>query len=214
MAYLFSEVDPSDYYTATTSYFTSDFSSIARFVILDGDKLTNDPNDGSQLDLDLLVNSVTCSFSEHNRIMPYLGDFYNIHFYGRAPLVAQINGTLVDAVGNYNKAYLISLYKNTLRLKAVARSEICPCLIFPGCTLQGPLAGMNIDESSDSPDVLNVSMRMIVMRMLAVSENNAGITKALYDFTGLTSPDSAIITSEADQEYTLISDVPVNYEVV
>lgn len=206
MGYAFTEVDPSDYYTALTTYYTPDFSSVAKFIILDGDKGVGTQTTGQELNLDLLIQNVAASFGEHNHILPYIGDYFGIHYYGKAPLFVQITGTLVDSTTNYNKSYLISLYKNTLRLKAVAKTKICPCLVLPGMSLQGPLLSMTVSESSEAQDTVHLAFKMLVLRLFAFSSGSFSASQALYDFTGQSVITEDILkTVPADADFAIVS---------
>ena len=181
MGYTFSEVDPSDYYTATQTYFASDFSSIAKFVILDSDKSAEEAKEGGSLDVDLMVNNVSFSLAEHNSLHPYLGDMFGVHYYGKSPVTADISAMLIDTENNFSKPYLLQLYKNKLRVRAVAKTKVCPCLVFPGITLQGPLVSMSLVENSESPDTVAVVFRMIVIRLMTTGQEGE---QAVFDVSG------------------------------
>ena len=215
MGYAYTEVDPADYYHATSTYFTQDFSSVAKFVLLDGDKRTTGAKSGEELNLDLLVTNVSCSLGEHNHIQPYIGDFFGMHYYGRSPIFAQVAGTLVDTVGNYNKAYLVSLYKNTLRAKAVAKTRVSPCLIFPGMALQGPVVGMTITETSELQDAIQVNFKIVVMRLLATATTNNSTYQASFDFTGASTEEARKAETPAGSvEFALLPPIVSNTEVI
>ena len=182
MPYLFKEVDPSDYFVATRSYFKDDFTSIAQFAILDGD-LSETNMAGKPINLDLMVQSVLCNLGDYSKMVGHIGDTFSIHYFGRNPMVVNIQGFLLDSSSNYGKAQLIQLYRDVLRVKAVARSGVAPVLIFPGMIIQGAIAEMSIEETSETQTTLSVSMKMLVIRVLSIAPENTGAKSLLFDYT-------------------------------
>lgn len=182
MPYLFKEVDPTDYFVATNSYFKDDFTSVAQFALLDGD-LSESNMGGKSLNLDLMIQNVMCAFGDYHKLLGHIGDTFSIHYFGRSPMTVTFQGFLLDSATNYGKAQLIQLYRDVLRVKAVARSGVAPVLIFPGMILQGAIAEMSIEENSETQTTLSVSMKMLVLRMLSIAPNNTGTKSVLFDYT-------------------------------
>lgn len=182
MPYIFKEVDPSDYFVATRSYFKDDFSSVAQFAILDGD-LSETNMSGKPVNLDLMVQSIMCSLGDYSKMVGHIGDTFSIHYFGRNPMAVNLQGFLLDSSSNYGKAQLIQLYRDFLRVKAVARSGIAPVLIFPGMIIQGAVAEMTIEEASETQTTLSVAMKILVIRVLSISPENNGAKSLLFDYT-------------------------------
>lgn len=182
MPYMFEELDPIDYFTATSTYFKDDFTSVAHFAVLDGD-LSESNMLGEAVNLDLMIQNVLCSFGDYNKMLAHLGDTFSIHYFGRSPMALNIQGFLVDSSSNYGKADLVKLYRDVLRVKAVARTGVAPVLIFPGMAVQGAISEMNIEENSETQTTISVSMKMLVIRVLAVAPENKGAKSVLFDYT-------------------------------
>lgn len=156
-----------------------DFTGIGRFILPGKDgKL-------EELDLDLLITSVNIPLQEHHKSQAHIGNTFGVHFFGKAPLVANINATLIDTTDNFGKEYLIYAYTQKLSHNAVAKTGVMPALNVLGILLYGAVTDLQVDELSESPDTINVSFRMLVYKLVVASETATNqAQEATVDFTG------------------------------
>ena len=211
MAYAFEIIEPSDYYTCIDTYFKEDFTQVCKFVLLDGDMDASNALSGKDLKLDMVTQRVTIPIGEHHKIDQHIGDTFSVHYYGRAPLVVNLQGVLIDSTDSYGKPHLIQLYRDVLRVKAVARSGIAPVVVFPGIAIQGAVTGMTITEDSETQVGILVSINMLVLRLLGNAPDNEGTKSVMYDYT--IGADMLEEREQASTDTTKADAVGVNGEV-
>ena len=156
------ETDLPLYLQPLTTYFSKeDFSGRAAIF----------PNASSNtaFDLDLLIQSIDTHIVEHQQIEKHIGETFSSLFFGKAPLFINVSAVLPDSPNNYGKARLIDLYKNTLRISAVARTGSIPALRAKNCTFIGPWSALHIAESANYEDVLTVSFSIATLSISAIN---------------------------------------------
>lgn len=126
-------------------------------------------DEATPVSLDLLVQNIDFTLGEHVQVQPHVGETFGHIAFGKAPLTATVTCVLVDTPVNYSKQHLVDLYKNTLRLTAVALRRTTPVLRGVNTFLQGPCVSMRITETSSQPqDVIAVVFEILVMRVIVV----------------------------------------------
>lgn len=173
--------------TGSTILDTEDFSGMAGFLLTTEDvaalKYSSVPNellsttltsDGKVL-CDLIVTDVTFAYTDHNRIHPYVGDFFSVHFFGKAPMVLNVQGTLLDTSHNFGKEVMQSWYQHVFRLSKVALTGVAPHLCFRGYMVQGALLGLTMTESVEIQGLVNFSFEFLVFNLKLNNPTNTSL---------------------------------------
>lgn len=158
------EADLPCYVQPLTTYFSKDdFSGRAAIF----------PNASSNVafDLDLLIQNIDTHIVEHQQIEKHIGETFSSLFFGKAPLLISVAALLPDSPNNYGKSRLIDLYKNTLRISAVARTGVVPALKAKNCIFSGPWVSLRIAESANYEDVITVNFSIAALSITATNNN-------------------------------------------
>ena len=114
--------------------------------------------------VDLIVQSVDFSFGEHTQTEQHIGNGFSFIAFGKDAMVLSVHGALVDTGENYGKDSFMDIYRNYLRVEAVARRGVAPVFSFPNAAMYCAATAVNFAESSASQDLVYVTISLIVMK--------------------------------------------------
>jgi hypothetical protein len=183
---------------------SSDIEQAARLFLTQGNKdllseLTKDnsaeiPLDveaaiqGDYLDINLILTAMHKNMADHSQIVSYLGDVFSAHFYGKSPLVLNLNFTILDSwePGTYStdKYIFMWLFTNLFGITGVARYGVTPCLQVENNTYYIAFLDANVVETSEKERAIKVTTKALVFNYISISStNDSGINslKVLYD---------------------------------
>lgn len=114
--------------------------------------------------VDLVVQSVDFSFGEHTQTEQHIGNGFSFIAFGKDAMTLSVNGAIVDTGENYGKDSFMDVYRNYLRVEAVARRGVAPVFSFPNAAMYCAATAVNFAESSASADLVYVTISLIVMK--------------------------------------------------
>lgn len=167
-------------FTAEQYWSEDDFKGSAHFFLMSDDhdrllelddrhnyfsKSTRSIITSDRILVDLVINRVSFQDADFDQLEPHVGETFSHHFYGYSPVMLNVNARLVDTTHSIGKAEFMELYRWLFRARRVARTGIVPVLSFTGCTAQGTMLSLDISESSQLQDVLQVKFAFLVFAM-------------------------------------------------
>lgn len=153
---------------ALDSYYSyDDFSGRVRIVY-----------DGEVPGLDLFINNVQIMAEEIIQKNEHVSDVFSVTCFGKSPMRVVYTGRLADYQRNYGKNAMINIWKNRIRLAAVARRGILPLVLFNGHILEGPFISLRITENSTSADTLIIVLTQLVTRLQIYADKEP----VIYDY--------------------------------
>ena len=185
-------------YPPSTSLESGDYEGVASlFITNDGYSRLNEavyagavnPNvkevilGGMQsIELDLIIEDLSFSIEEAYQVVGYLGDTFNIQYFGKDVPVMTASGKLSVLKGFNNKRNFVLLYSDVFRLSRVARFGIVPYLTFdaPGeTTLSGAFLNLNLTRLAQVDDFINVSFQFLLFSEAIANSFNTSNNKSL-----------------------------------
>ena len=114
--------------------------------------------------IDFIVQSVDFSFDEHTQVEQHIGNGFSFIAFGKNAMVLQVNGAIVDTGTNYGKDSFMDVYRNYLRVEAVARRGIAPVFSFPNAAMYCAATAVNFAETAASQDLVFVTITLLVLK--------------------------------------------------
>lgn len=178
-----------DHYKSATTFFSADINGMAKFLLnadnlaifntlVEKEKVQSilkdiiDASTGEIPDVDFIIDALSWSYGDVNKIDPMVGNTFHIHFLGKEPVVAHISGVVIDLVDKDYKKNIMLLYQHLFRATKVAAHKVVPTLQCMGYFMEGCITSIDFLEKSDMQDVITISMNYQVLRMKIVSDDN------------------------------------------
>lgn len=175
------------------------------------------------LSLDLLVTSISETIADHSQIDSYIGNIFSAHFFGKSPIILDINIEVLDSYGNLlgkaqtaTKYHLMWLYSNLFGITGVAKYGVTPGFQVEDTSYYGAFLAINCSESATAENITHVNAKFLVFNRVSTNTNNvSGITSVeiLYDESTYAKPTTLIADTE-ENEMFIVSDlqsVDINY---
>jgi len=160
-----------------------DTSRLATFSFTD--------DQGSPVYQDMIVSSITESFTEGDSLVDTLGDAFLSFATGASPIGITIQGFVLRLKGYDSRADLIDMYKTSMRGSAAqAQNKHLEFLLKQSERFTFALQQMQITENAQYPDFTAVTMQGVAFDFEIVSLEAASDTVAMTNFE---SPDDQII---------------------
>jgi hypothetical protein len=188
---------PEQKFISASSINTHDLSGAAAFFIdssgyadlkkyVSDQKIPEDvldyiPGALADIQLDLIITSSQYVGQEVSQLTEFVGDYFNLQFFGREIPLIQFSGKLSMLHGSQdNKKVLMLLYTKLFRLSCVARYNIMPYISFyRECqtTIAGAMLNLNIQRTSDVDDFADVQFKFLVFKhtITQVEDGNPGV---------------------------------------
>ena len=138
---------------------------------------------GKRLPIDMFITSVQTNLAEHIQTESHIGDTLYVAAYGKSPAKANVSGVLVDARGFGGRAELMALYRDKLRVSSAASAGSMPALVLPNMVIVGPVEKMSLRASSENHGLFQVSMSMLILKVIAQGNTEAGRRQVTFDYT-------------------------------
>ena len=132
------------------------------------------------IDIPLLITGAQTQMTDYHKIESYIGDMYAVHFFGKAPVIYNFTGKVLNT-GTINEGAFEAtsdidtfrnLYKELFRIKAVAKHRIAPQISFTGCVLRGAMLSLNIGYSSQIEDYCPVQFQFLALNITYINPDN------------------------------------------
>ena len=123
--------------------------------------------------VDLIVESLDFAFNEHTQTEIHVGNGFSFIAFGKDAMTMSINAALVDTGKNFGKDTFMDIYRNYLRLEAVARRGVAPVFTFPNAAIYGAASAVNFSETGEVQDLVYLTLQLEVMKaVFKSSEDN------------------------------------------
>ena len=109
-----------------------------------------------------LITGVTASMDEKVQIMEVFGDTEVAYYFGRAPMMFVISGTLIDSKDNSWFADWLYTYSDITRGSKLAQRHEQVSLVMPNMTLTGAMHNTSWEQNSISDVSINFRFTMLV----------------------------------------------------
>ena len=154
------------------------------FSIMEGTNLPSYFDSEGELKIDLVIKKANYSYQDHNQLVPVMGDTFYHFFYGKAPLMLNLQGVVFDLKGNSGVPDFMDVYKYLLRLSMVAKTKIIPKVRFKNTTVIGAFLSLDKAHKSRTYDHANISTKVLVFKMDYENINNEdGPTSLSIDYS-------------------------------
>ena len=128
---------------------------------------------------DLIITRVQERFLEFDKIEPYIGEVFSHTFYGKSPVVHNLQGILLETKNNNAKHYLLSAYINIFKLSQVAKNGIAPVLYFNDTFTTGAFTSLNLTEDSQNSETIMMNADFLVLSSFYYSGESVGAVRSL-----------------------------------
>ena len=111
---------------------------------------------------EFILSEINYSIAEKHQVFQTFGGKDAVYFYGRAPIMLNISGFVIDDLDNDQFAKMASAYTNHLRGTRLAKNYSIVELSLPNATFFGAITAINFSQSSDRDTDVRFSMSFIV----------------------------------------------------
>lgn len=127
-----------------------------------------------------LISNISASMDEKLQIVEVFGDNEVAYYFGRAPMVFNISGTLMDSVDTGWFTKWVTTYAAAMRGTELARNFELLKIVLPNMTLIGSMVNFRWDQSSNNDVLVPFSFQFYVKQLIPtpVTPVNAAITNA------------------------------------
>jgi hypothetical protein len=125
------------------------------------------PGAMTNFQLDFIIDSIRINNTEVEQLTEYMGDYFNLQFYGRQIPVATITGYISMLRGFDTKKLFMQLYTDLFRVSKVARFGVVPYISYnyPNITtIAGAFLDMNVDRVSEVQDMSSVAFNFLLFK--------------------------------------------------
>lgn len=156
----------------------------------------------SPIPVDLLLQSADYTFRENFQAASYLGNVFELHALGAAPMVLNMSFVLVGNDSTYGKPAIMHAYLNILRAEACAMRKKLPILRLPNMCISGAVTSLRITDDSSYADTVSVNMAMNVFSLQVINGNSV----VSFDYQHGQAKTTSLVTT-AETKTTLSEDV-------
>jgi hypothetical protein len=147
-----------------------------------------------------LITSISSSIEEKVQITEVFGDSEVAYYFGRAPMMFTITGSLVDSPDSSWFVDWIYTYHDLLRGSKLAQNRELVSLVMPNMTLDGAMTNFSWEQNSQNDVLINFRFTMLVSSMVPTPalEINTAITNSA-NFVNFNSNDALKSKSEINK---------------
>lgn len=149
--------------------------------------------------VDIIVESVDFNFDEHTQTSPHIGNTFSFIAFGKSAMQMRVNGVIVDTGDNFGKDTFMDIYRNYLRMEAVARRGVAPVFCFPNAAIYCAASGVNLTETSESEDLVFFTLTLEVLKAVFKNDERNFMLSYIH---GTELSDSSVLTSTSTTSAT------------
>lgn len=123
---------------------------------------------------DFLITNVNASFDEKIQISEVFGDGEVVYYFGRAPIMFNISGVLIDSVDNQWFGAFLEMYAKVFRGTQVARNRDLIKLVLPNMELIGTIVSMNYSQTSERDTDIPFSFTFLAKKVYPMPVTQPG----------------------------------------
>lgn len=111
---------------------------------------------------EFIMTDINYGLQEKHQVFQTFGGKDAVYFYGKAPIMLQISGFVIDDLDNDQFAKMASAYTNHLRGTRLAKNYSIVELSLPNAVFFGAITSINFSQSSDRDTDVRFTMTFIV----------------------------------------------------
>lgn len=111
---------------------------------------------------EFILSDINYQIAEKHQVFQTFGGKDAVYFYGRAPIMLQISGYVIDDLDNDQFAKMASAYTNHLRGTRLAKNYSIVELSLPNATFFGAITAINFAQAADRDTDVRFTMTFIV----------------------------------------------------
>lgn len=111
---------------------------------------------------EFILSDINYQIAEKHQVFQTFGGRDAVYFYGRAPIMLQISGYVIDDLDNDQFAKMASAYTNHLRGTRLAKNYSIVELSLPNATFFGAITAINFNQSADRDTDVRFTMTFVV----------------------------------------------------
>lgn len=123
--------------------------------------------------INFIAQSVSYTIQEKSQIMHTFGGQEAVYFYGRAPVMVQLSGTIVDDLDNDQFAKFMGLYQSFLRGSQASKEYSYVTLSTANAVFHGSFMNISIQQSSDRDTDITFSAQFLAKTFTIASSDVA-----------------------------------------
>jgi len=116
--------------------------------------------------VNFFVTNFSTVYSEKTQIMQTFGDNEVVYYFGKQPIIMNIQGLLFDSMENDWFSKFLTLYANILRGTQLAKNFGLVEITFPNMVVTGTISEFGHQQSSDRDTDIPFSMQFIVKDLI------------------------------------------------
>lgn len=121
--------------------------------------------------INFIAQSVSYSIQEKSQIMHTFGGSEAVYFYGKAPVMVQISGTIVDDIDNDQFAKFLGLYNKFLRGSEAAKEYAYVTLSLNNAIFNGVFLNISIQQDSARDTDITFSAQFLAKNFTLASSD-------------------------------------------
>lgn len=136
---------------------------------------------------DFLLQNVSVALNEKTQVTQTFGDTDVVYYFGKAPIIFNLAGLLIDDVDNQWFTTFLQTYANVLRGTRLAINYELVQVVFPNMIVTGSISGITINQDAardtDIPFTMTLIAKSIVPVPLQVDSFFTNYMPNLIDFS-------------------------------
>lgn len=121
--------------------------------------------------INFIAQSTSYSIQEKSQIMHTFGGKEAVYFYGRAPVMVQLSGTIVDDIDNDQFAQFLAMYNKFARGSSAAKDYAYVTLSLNNAKFVGSFMNISIQQSSDRDTDVTFSAQFLAKTFTIASSD-------------------------------------------
>ena len=138
--------------------------------------------------LDCIITRITDRFVEFEKLTSYIGPYFSHTFYGKAPVMLNIEGYFFQTKNNDAKHRILWVYNKVFKMSAVAQTGVTPTLAFYDSFITGAFTNLVLSENSQDENLIHFIADFFVLNSsyISLDETMGSFSTLHVDYSSLT----------------------------
>lgn len=115
-----------------------------------------------------MLTGVSMAYSEKVQVSTTFGDNEVVYYFGKQPVMANLNGILFDSLGQNWFARFVTLYMSVLRGSRLAQNFELLEVTLPNMIITGTITGMSYQQEAINDTGISFSMQFLVKQLTPI----------------------------------------------
>jgi hypothetical protein len=122
--------------------------------------------------INFIAQSASYTIQEKSQIMHTFGGREAVYFYGRAPVMVQLSGTIVDDIDNDQFADFLNMYLMFLRGSQAAKDYCYVTLKLNNAIFEGSFVNISVQQTADRDTDITFSAQFLAKTFTIISSDS------------------------------------------